>query len=217
MSPKLNRVLKVGGIAIGAVLLLVVGMFAILLGPFFMNRLAIVDRFEFEGIRIVQNGIVSFAVVPVGANEVALIDGGTDTSGQAILTELSRRVLSPDAIRAVLVTHGHGGHTGAIRVFPQAEVMALEAEIGLIEGGSRGPAGIKVTSPLHDVQTVTTGSTQIRVFATPGHSQGHAAYVVNGVLFLGDAAYAGRDGTLKNAVWIFSDSQDQNRTSLTKL
>jgi glyoxylase-like metal-dependent hydrolase (beta-lactamase superfamily II) len=95
--------------------------------------------------------------------------------------------------------------------------MALEAEKDLIEGGSRGPTGIKITSPLHDGQTVTIGNTPIRVFAIPGHSQGHAAYLVNGVLFLGDAAYAGRDGALKNAVWIFSDSQDQNRSSLIML
>ena len=175
------------------------------------------DGFEIEGIRIVQNGIVSFAVVPVGFNEVVLIDGGTDTSGRAILAELSRRNLTPDAVSAVLITHGHGDHMGAILAFPRAEVMALETEVGLIEGGSRGPAGIKVTSPLQDGLTVTIGNTQIRVFAIPGHSQGHAAYVVNGVLFLGDAAYARRDGTLANAVWMFSDSQELNRASLTKL
>ena len=42
-----------------------------------------------------------------------------------------------------------------------------------------------------------------------------AAYVVNGVLFLGDAAIAGRDGTLLNAHWFFSEDTDQNRASLT--
>jgi glyoxylase-like metal-dependent hydrolase (beta-lactamase superfamily II) len=217
MSPKLKRVLKISGIAIAAVVLFVVGAIAVLLGPFFVTRQSIVDGFEVEGIRILQNGIVSFAVVPVGPGEVALIDGGTDTSGQAILTELSRRNLTTDAVKAILVTHGHGDHLGAIKVFPRAEVMALETERGLIEGGGQGPAGIKVTSPLHDDETITVGNTQIRVFAIPGHSQGHAAYVVNGVLFLGDAAYAGKDGSLNNAVWIFSDSQDQNRTSLAKL
>jgi hydroxyacylglutathione hydrolase len=217
VSPKLKRVLKISGIAIAAVLLLVVGTIAVLLGPFFMTRQAIVDGFEVEGIQILQNGIVSFAVVPVGSNEVVLIDGGTDTSGQAILAELSRRNLAPDAVKAILVTHGHGDHMGAIKVFPRADVMALESEVGLIEGGGMGPAGIKVTSPLHDGQTVTIGNTQIRVFSIPGHSQGHAAYLVKGVLFLGDAAYAGRDGALRNAVWIFSDNQDQNRSSLANL
>src|SRR5689334_3414532 len=140
MSPKLKRVLKIGGVSLAAVVLLIATAAGVLLGPFFMTRQAIVDGFEVEGIRILQNGIVSFAVVPVGSNEVVLIDGGTDTSGQAILAELSRRNLTPDAVKAILVTHGHGDHTGAIKVFPRAEVMALESEVGLIEGGGMGPA-----------------------------------------------------------------------------
>jgi glyoxylase-like metal-dependent hydrolase (beta-lactamase superfamily II) len=217
MSPVLKRILKIGGIAIAAVLVLAVGAATVVLGPFFMNRQAIVDGFEVEGIRILQNFIVSVAVVPVGPNAVVLIDGGFDPSGEAILRDLSRRSLTPDAVRAILLTHGHGDHMGAIAAFPEAEVMALEAEVGLIEGGTQGPAGVEVTSPLHDGQTVTVGDTAIRVFAIPGHSQGHAAYVVNGVLFLGDAAIAGRDGTLLNAHWFFSEDTDQNRASLRTL
>ena len=95
--------------------------------------------------------------------------------------------------------------------------MALEAEADAIEAGTGGPAGITVASRLQDGQIVTIGDTQIRVFAIPGHSRGHAAYVVNGVLFLGDAAIAGRDGTLQNAHWFFSDDTDQNRASLNRL
>ena len=37
------------------------------------------------------------------------------------------------------------------------------------------------------------------------------------VLFLGDAAIAGRDGILQNAHWFFSDDTDQNRASLNRL
>ena len=217
MSPTLRRVLKISGITIAALLLLLVGAAAVVFGPFFMTRKAIVDGFELDGIRFLQNGIVSFAVVPVGPNEVVLIDGGTDSSGEAVLAELSRRNLTSDAVKAILVTHGHGDHMGAIMAFPRAEVMALEAEADSIEAGTRGPAGIKVTSPLQDGQSVTIGNTQIRVFAIPGHSKGHAAYVVNGVLFLGDAAIAARDGTLMNAHWFFSEDTDQNRASLDRL
>jgi glyoxylase-like metal-dependent hydrolase (beta-lactamase superfamily II) len=104
-----------------------------------------------------------------------------------------------------------------ILAFPRAEVMALQAEVDSIEVGARGPAGIKVTSRLQDGQTVTIDNTQVRVFAIPGHSQGHAAYVVNGVLFLGDAAIAGRDGVLQNAHWFFSEDTEQNRASLKRL
>jgi hydroxyacylglutathione hydrolase len=217
MSPALRRIVKISGITLAVIVLLIVGAAAVVFGPFFMTRQAIVHGFEVEGIRILQNGIVSLAVVPVGPNEVVLIDGGTDTSGEAVLAELSRRNLAPDAVRAILVTHGHGDHTGAAVAFPGAEVMALAAEADAIEAGTRGPAGIKVASRLQDGQAVTIGDTQIRVFAIPGHSQGHAAFVVNGVLFLGDAAIASRDGELLNAHWFFSEDTDQNRASLNRL
>lgn len=217
MSLTLKRILKISGIAIAAIVLLLLGAAAVVFGPFLMTRQAIVDGFEIDGIRFLQNGIVSFAVVPVRPNEVVLIDGGTDTSGESVLADLSRRKLTPDAVKAILVTHGHGDHTGAVLAFPRAEVMALAAEADSIEAGTRGPAGIQVTSRLQDGQTVTIGETPIRVFAIPGHSQGHAAYVVNGVLFLGDAAIAGRDGTLQNAHWFFSEDTDQNRASLNRL
>jgi glyoxylase-like metal-dependent hydrolase (beta-lactamase superfamily II) len=217
MSPTLKRVLTIGGITIAAMVLLLVGAAAVVFGPFLITRQPIVDGFEVEGIRILQDGIVSFAVVPVGPNEVVLVDGGTDTSGEAVLAELSRRSLEPSAVKAIFVTHGHGDHTGAAVAFPAAKVMALAAEADSIEAGSHGPAGIKVASRLADGQTVTIGDTDIRVFAIPGHSHGHGAYVANGVLFLGDAAIAGRDGTLQNAHWFFSDDTTLNRASLKNL
>ena len=37
------------------------------------------------------------------------------------------------------------------------------------------------------------------------------------VLFLGDAADASRDGALKGAPWVFSDSQAEDRASLVRL
>ena len=217
MPAPLRRILKIGGITLAAIIVLIVGAAAVVFGPFLVTRRPIVDGFEVEGIRILQNGIVTLAVVPVGPGEVVLVDGGTDTSGEAVLADLSRHNLTADAVKAILVTHGHGDHTGAAVAFPLADVMALEAEAVAIEAGSQGPAGIKVASRLADGQTVTIGSNTIRVFAIPGHSPGHAAYVVNGVLFLGDAAIADRDGTLQNAHWFFSEDTEQNRGSLKRL
>lgn len=213
----MKRLLKFTGIAVAVILLLIVGAAAVIFGPFFMTRQPIVDGFEYEGIRFLQNGIVSLAVVHAGPNEVVLIDGGTDASGEAVRAALSRRNLGSDAVKAILVTHGHGDHTAAALAFPAAEVMALQAEAESIEAGGRGPAGIKVARRLQDGETVTIGTTQIHVFAIPGHSPGHAAYIVNGVLFLGDAAIAGRDGALQNAHWFFSDDTEQNRASLKAL
>ena len=220
----MKRVLKIVG---GVVLVLAVGV-ASLLGVTFMGRRAVVDGQEVNGVRVVADGFTSFAVVPIGDRQVALVDAGQDQAAEAILTELSRRQLGPDAVAAILLTHGHPDHAGGTRRFPRAQVMALEAEVPLVEGraGARGPlprlfpvrpTGVTVTRALHDGEVVMLGDVAIRVYAVPGHTAGSAAYFVNGVLLLGDSADVTSDGALQGAPWLFSDSQAENRASLVRL
>jgi len=106
--------------------------------------------------------------------------------------------------------------------------MALEPDVPLVEGrtGSKGPVtrlfpvsptGLRVTRALHGGDVVTVGSTPVRVYAVPGHTPGSAAYFVNGVLLIGDAADVTSDGSLQGAPWIFTDSQPEDRASLLRL
>lgn len=209
------------------VVVLIVAVVAVI-AVTFMGRQSITDGFETNGIRIVKDGIVSIAIVPVGAGQVALVDAGNDGDGKAVLAELSRRQMGPDAVIAILVTHGHQDHTAGIKLFPRARVMALDREVGAIEGveGFHGPltqlmpvrpTGVKVAWPVRDRETVIVGDIPVRVFAVPGHTAGSAAYLVNGVLFLGDAADTNDAGEIKGSPWIFSDSQAQDRASLVRL
>ena len=159
---------------------------------------------------------------------MALVDAGNDASGKAILAELSRRQLGPDAVVAILLTHGHPDHTAGLKLFPKARVVALEREVGLVEGteGSHGPmtrlapvrpTGVKVSWPVRDGDLIVIDDTEVRVYAVPGHTAGSAAYLVDGVLFLGDAADTDDSGQMLGAPWIFSDSQSDDRESLTRL
>jgi glyoxylase-like metal-dependent hydrolase (beta-lactamase superfamily II) len=220
----MKRILKI----IALVVVVLVVALAALVAVTFMGRQSIIDGFEVNGIRIVSDGIVSMAVVPVGDGRVALVDAGNDATGKAISVELARRQLTPDAVAAIFVTHGHGDHIGGIAIFPKAQVMALEAEVALVEGreGAHGPVtrlfpvrptGVKVSRALHDGETITIGDTQVRVFAVPGHTGGSAAYLINGVLFLGDAADTSSAGEMIGSPWIFSDSQARDRASLVRL
>jgi glyoxylase-like metal-dependent hydrolase (beta-lactamase superfamily II) len=116
----------------------------------------------------------------------------------------------------------------AIGAFPKAQVMALDAEVALVEGRVRagGPlprlfpmsgTGVKVSRPLQDGDVVTLGDVQIRVYAVPGHTAGSAAYLANGVLMIGDSADVTVDGALQGSPWLFSDSQTENRATLVSL
>jgi glyoxylase-like metal-dependent hydrolase (beta-lactamase superfamily II) len=179
-------------------------------------------------VRIAKDGIVCLGVVDIGNGKVLLVDAGKDPTGKAIFTELARRHLGNEAVSAIFLTHGHADHTAGVHLFPHAEVYALAADIPLAEGreGSHGPLthffppqanGTHVTHAVHDDETIAIGSKSVRVFAVPGHTAGSAAYLVSGVLFLGDSAGLKSDGTLTGAPWAFSDDSAQNHASLQAL
>lgn len=218
---------------IAIVTLVVVGSAAIAISAIFAmtftGRKPISDGAEIGGIAIVQDGVVAVGVVPLGEGHVALIDAGNDPAGHPILEELARRGLGAEAVTMVLVTHGHPDHVASLGAFPRARVAALAAEVPLLEGrvGHGGPLGwmtranpVRVDRVLADGEQIHLGDladTVVRVFAVPGHTRGSAAYLVNGVLFIGDAADVTVDGELRGAPWIFSEDTGGNRVSLTRL
>lgn len=220
----MKRVLKIAGL----LLLVLVAAAGALLAVTFMGRQSITDGAESGGIRIVKDGMVSVGMIPVSEREIALVDAGNDKEAKAIVAELTRRHLTPDAVTAILITHGHPDHTGGVAMFPKAQVIALDTEQPLVEGraGAKGPltrlfpvspTGITVTRPVADGDTVMLGSHRVRVFAVPGHTAGSAAYLVDDVLFMGDAADTKDDGTIIGSPWVFSDSQPEDRASLVAL
>jgi glyoxylase-like metal-dependent hydrolase (beta-lactamase superfamily II) len=220
----LKRVLKIAAL----VLLVLIVTVAAVLAVTFMGRRPVMDGQEVNGVRIIEDGFTAIGIIPINDRQVALVDTGQDAAGEAIKRELARRQLQPESVAVILVTHGHQDHIGAIGQFPQAQVMALEAEVPLVEGraGSNGPVtrlfpvnptGITVDRVLRDGDVVMLGTFPVRVYAVPGHTAGSAAYLVNGALFIGDSADMTSDGGLQGAPWIFSDSQPENRASLVRL
>ncbi len=109
----MKRPLKIAAITIGLILLPVIVVFAAI-SAVVVGRHAVADGFEFKGIRIVKDGVVSAAVIPVGNGKVVLLDAGYDKAGKAILAELSRHQLTPEAVTAILLTHSHPDHVAAL-------------------------------------------------------------------------------------------------------
>jgi glyoxylase-like metal-dependent hydrolase (beta-lactamase superfamily II) len=77
--------------------------------------------------------------------------------------------------------------------------------------------GVKVRRTLGDGDTLQLGNLMVRAFTVPGPTAGSAAYLIEGVLILGDSADMSSDGKLAGSPWLFSDDQGMDRASLVKL
>jgi hypothetical protein len=54
-------------------------------------------------------------------------------------------------------------------------------------------------------------------FLIPGHTDGSAAYLAGGTLYLGDSADSGKDGNVLPAKRLLSNDIEENRAPLKKL
>lgn len=189
---------------------------------------ALPDRQEINGVTLVSDGVSGVAILPAESRNVVLIDAGMDETGAAIKAELERQGRTPEAVTTIFVTHGHADHLGAIKAFPNATVMALAEEVAFIAGTVRANSplgrvipvqatGIRVGRPLKDGDVIPIGDEQLKVYAVPGHTQGSAAYLFRGLLFLGDMGDVTSDGEMTDGHWLFSDDMDQSHESLRRL
>jgi glyoxylase-like metal-dependent hydrolase (beta-lactamase superfamily II) len=164
------------------------------------------------GVTVVKDSFVGIFVLDAGPGKVALVDAGNDKEGKALLAALAKRSLTPASVAAIFLTHGHPDHTAACKLFPQAEVYALKADVPLI-----GDAA-KVTHPLNGGEVVEVApDLRVEAFAAPGHTPGSAVYFARGVLFFGDSAGASKEGKVMKAVSLFSKNSAENVASLKAL
>ncbi len=202
------------------VLVVVLALLALILVPVafvmsaFVGNAPLEDGRSFGRVRTLKLGFVSAYLIDGGAS-LALIDTGADESGTALTAAIRAAGKAPEQVRAIFFTHGHQDHTSGARAFPWATTYALARELPMVEGATVGhsplaklrspkPTGIKVGKVLEDGDSVPVGDLVVRAYALPGHTEGSAAYLVDGVLMLGDAAND-KHGAVAGPPWIFSD------------
>jgi glyoxylase-like metal-dependent hydrolase (beta-lactamase superfamily II) len=172
--------------------------------------------------------MVSVGIIPSADGQVILVDCGNDHQAKAILDGLKQMGLGREAVRTILLTHAHPDHIAGCAAFLEAEVFAMAAEQSLLEGrtAARSPigfllgkknSGIHVARYLQDGDSFQRGNVMVTSYLIPGHTDGSAAYLAAGTLYLGDSADSGKDGNLLPAKRFVSNDIEQNQASLKKL
>ena len=214
------------------VLLVVVTVVALVFGLIFYSFWRAIplqnDQQLSGGAVQLKDGFVSVGVIPASDGQVILIDCGNDPKATSTLAGLKRMGLEKEAVRTILLTHAHSDHFGGCGAFPNAEVFAMAAEQSVLEGRTalRSPigflmgkknSGIHVARYLQDGETFAIGTVVVTAYLIPGHTDGSAAYLAAGTLYMGDSADASKDGSLLPAKRFASNDVEQNHESLKKL
>ena len=131
-----------------------------------------------------------------------------DASDEAVVIDPAARgdriraALGKKKTAAVLLTHGHFDHTGALADFcgcpiyihPLDAQMLSDPRLSLAEMvGDRAPRPA-ATDYVNDGDILTLAGLQIRVFHTPGHTPGSVSYLIGDALFTGDTLFQGSCG-----------------------
>jgi glyoxylase-like metal-dependent hydrolase (beta-lactamase superfamily II) len=137
--------------------------------------------------------LIQKAVGPWPMNTYVLIDGGTNTSAVVDPGAEAETILSlveDTQVAAILITHGHEDHVGAleeVRAATQAPVYVNRAEAKAFK--------LPLDIPLLDGQTIPIGDQQLRAIQTPGHTPGMTCLDLgDGRILVGDTIFVGGPG-----------------------
>ena len=92
-------------------------------------------------------------------------------------------------VKAILITHRHRDHVEGM----QEMMDATGAPVGA-HGEDAAAMPIAPSFLVHDDDTVTAGSIELKVIHTPGHTPGSVCFLVGKHLFTGDTLYAQAPG-----------------------
>ena len=155
-----------------------------------------IDRYELGPI-----GTNCYVVrVDRGADEAVVVDPGGDAA--QLRLELAR---SGARCTAILITHGHWDHLGAVAELAEASgapVHMAAAEAVLLEDiNAFTPPGMQLRPYTPDVrlegdETLELAGITFATIRVPGHSPAHLAYHADDCLFSGDLLFAGSVGRI---------------------
>lgn len=124
------------------------------------------------------------------SSKCLIIDPGYEAG--RILSVLQQKQLKPEAI---LLTHGHFDHVGAVQDLAaetDCDVYIAEADLSLPPMITNGKLYYTHTYPASG--TLNLAGLAIRVLPTPGHTPGSVCLLVEDTMFSGDTLFQGSCG-----------------------
>jgi len=195
-----------------------------------------------DGVRtaeIVRLGVSTNVYVVGPPDELLLIDAGTSEAAPELIETLEAGGCRPDAIRAIIITHGHNDHYGGALPLvewsgaPVWAHVAAAMQIENPEGDFRDPAAIwdnatraglegfrervggpvRVDRLLREGDTIEHAGLAFEVRHTPGHERGLVTLFERArrLAFVGDLPQGGMDSS-GNWLGLFHDVAAQRRS-----
>ncbi len=154
--------------------------------------------------------IITYIAGPIDANNYLVFDESTKEAvlidcsayNEDIIREVRNKGLN---VKYILLTHGHFDHIlgvnemkntlGAKVGINKADVILMEHTPQMCTMFGLPPEEPQIPDFTFDGDTeLTVGSYKIRIFNTPGHTEGGVSYLIEDKLFCGDTLFKGSYG-----------------------